>query len=67
MLDTGNIGYLPSVYRLDVRANTFVEIFSSESPFGVAFGGQQDGIQRIVFGTDMNNQIDLAIRIPGAQ
>ena len=57
-----NIGYLPSLYRIDVRENTFDEIFSSESPFGVAFGGQKDWIERIVFGTDMNNQFDLAIR-----
>ena len=56
------LSYLPSLYRIDVREDTVVEIFSVESPFGVAFGGQNDWIQRIVFGTDDNNQIRLAQR-----
>ena len=56
------LNYLPSLYRIDVRENTTVEIFSSDSPFGVAFGGQKDWIQRIVFGTDDNNQVALAQR-----
>ena len=47
-----NLSDLPSLYRIDVREDTIVEIFSSDSPFGVAFGGQKDWIQRIVFGTD---------------
>lgn len=54
--------YLPSMYRINVGAGTIKEIFSSDSPFGVAFGGQRDWIQRIVFGTDSNNQIRLAQR-----
>ena len=57
-----NLSYLPSLYRIDVREETIVEIFSDESPFGVAFGGQNDWIQRIVFGTDEENQIRLAQR-----
>ena len=57
-----NLSYLPSLYRIDVREDTIVEIFSDESPFGVAFGGQNDWIQRIVFGTDEENQIRLAQR-----
>ena len=57
-----NLNYLPSLYRIDVRANTIDDIFSSDSPFGVAFGGQTDWIQRIVFGTDETNQIALALR-----
>ena len=57
-----NLSYLPSLYRIDVREDTIVEIFSSDSPFGVAFGGQKDWIQRIVFGTDENNQVRLAQR-----
>ena len=57
-----NLSYLPSVFRIDVRNNTIVEIFSSDFPFGVAFGGQMDCIQRIVFGTDTDNQIRLAER-----
>ena len=54
--------HLPTLYRIDVRENNCDEIFSSDSPFGVAFGGQKDWIQRIVFGTDENNQIRLAQR-----
>lgn len=57
-----NLSYLPSLYRIDVREDEIVEIFSEESPFGVAFGGQNDWIQRIVFGTDEENQIRLAQR-----
>ena len=57
-----NLSYLPSLYRINVREDQVVEIFSSESPFGVAFGGQYDWIQRIVFGTDEENQIRLARR-----
>jgi hypothetical protein len=57
-----NLSYLPRLYRIDVREDTIVEIFSDESPFGVAFGGQNDWIQRIVFGTDEENQIRLAQR-----
>ena len=57
------LNYLPSLYRIDVREDTIVEIFSSDSPFGVAFGGQKDWIQRIVFGTDENNQVSLAERV----
>lgn len=56
------LSHLPSLYRIDVRENTLVEIFSGDSPFGVAFGGQKDWIQRIVFGTDDNNQVRLAQR-----
>ena len=56
------LSHSPSLYRIDVREDTIVEIFSVESPFGVAFGGQNDWIQRIVFGTDANNQVRLAQR-----
>ena len=57
-----NLSYLPSLYRIDVRKHSIEEIFPSDSPFGVAFGGQKDWIQRIVFGTDENNQVRLALR-----
>lgn len=57
-----NLSHLPSLYRIDIKEDTIVEVFSSDSPFGVAFGGQMDWIQRIVFGTDENNQIRLAKR-----
>ena len=56
------LSHLPTLYRIDVREDNCDEIFSSDSPFGVAFGGQKDWIQRIVFGTDENNQIGLAQR-----
>ena len=59
------LSYLPGLYRIDVRENLIVEIFPSDSPFGIAFGGQNDWIQRIVFGTDENNQIGLAKRTHG--
>ena len=55
-----NLSYLPGLYKIDVREDTIVEIFSSDSPFGIAFSGQKDWIQRIVFGTDDNNQVALA-------
>ena len=58
----GKLGHLPSLYRIDVQEDTIDEVFSSESPFGVAFGGQKDWIQRIVFGTDVENQVRLAER-----
>ncbi len=57
-----NLRHLPSLYRIDVQGDTIEEIFSDDSPFGVAFGGQNDWIQRIVFGTDHNNQVRLAQR-----
>ncbi len=57
-----NLSYLPCVFRIDVCEDTITEIFSSEKPFGVAFGGQMDCIQRIVFGTDEDNQIRLKER-----
>ena len=56
------LSHLPSLYRINVQQDTIVEIFSDEPPFGVAFGGQNDWIQRIVFGTDQDNQVRLAQR-----
>ena len=56
------LNYLPRLRRIDVRENTIEEIFLGESPFGVAFGGQNDWIQRIVFGTDDDNRVRLAQR-----
>jgi hypothetical protein len=35
--------------------------------FGIAFGGQMDWIQRIVFGTDVRNQINLQQRLEALQ
>lgn len=54
---------LPSLFRLDVREDTITRLFSSDSPFGAAFGGQYDWIQRIVFGTDSENEHRLALRV----
>ena len=56
------LSYLPSVFRINIREDTTTEIFSDDSPFGVTFGGQMDWIQRIVFGTDVLNQVRLAAR-----
>ena len=54
------LSYPPSLYRIDILENTIDEVFSSDSPFGLAFGEQKDWIQRIVFGTDETNQVRLA-------
>ena len=56
------LSYLPSVFRINIREDTITEVFSDDPPFGVAFGGQMDWIQRIVFGTDVLNQVRLAAR-----
>ena len=56
------LSHLPKLHRINVPENTIDEIFSGDSPFGVAFGGQNDWIQRIVFGTDAANQVRLAQR-----
>jgi hypothetical protein len=55
-------GPWPTVVRLDVRRNSYqVEFAAGE--FGIAFGGQMDWIQRIVFGTDVRNQVNLQQRL----
>ena len=57
------LNHLPTLYRVNIKDDAIDEIFSVESPFGIAFGGQNDWIQRIVFGTDQNNQVRLAARV----
>ena len=51
----------PAVARLDVRDNSVEQTFSA-GEFGIAFAGQVDWIQRIVFGTDTYNKIRLMVR-----
>ncbi|MCK9375520.1 MAG: hypothetical protein M0P73_05145 [Syntrophobacterales bacterium] len=50
---------VPDIYRIFVNENKIQHIFQGEAPFGIAFGGQMDEIQRIVFGTDWRNRIQL--------
>ena len=43
--------------------NKIEPIFQREAPFGIAFGGQMEEIQRIVFGADSTNRIELMERV----
>jgi hypothetical protein len=47
--------HVPDIYRIFVHDNKIGRIFEGAAPFGIAFGGQMDEIQRIVFGTDWQN------------
>ena len=51
----------PTIVRVDVRQNS-VSCQFAPGEFGVAFGGQMDWIQRIVFGTDTRNRVNLIAR-----
>ena len=51
----------PAIVKVDVRENSVLQSFSA-GEFGIAFAGQMDWIQRIVFGTDVNNKIRLMQR-----
>ena len=48
----------PAIVKVDVRDSSVVQSFSA-GEFGIAFAGQMDWIQRIVFGTDVVNKIRL--------
>lgn len=50
---------IPSIYRIHINKN---ELNPTIDDFGIAFGGQMQEIQRIVFGTDFNNRIKIAAR-----
>ena len=52
----------PTIFRFDVRRNSLEQVFAAGA-FGVAFGGQMDWIQRIVFGTDNRNLVNLRSRV----
>ncbi len=54
---------VPYIYRIFVHDNKIDPIFEGEAPFGIAFGGQMEEIQRIVFGTDTTNRIKLRERV----
>lgn len=54
---------VPDIYRIFVNENKIQKIFQGEAPFGIAFGGQMDEIQRIVFGTDLTNRLKLIDRV----
>lgn len=52
---------LPAIVRVDVKENSVLESCSA-GEFGIAFAGQMDWIQRIVFGTDVINKVRLLER-----
>ncbi len=54
-------GTRPSIFRVHVDRNSMERVFGS-GDFGIAFGGQMDWIQRIVFGTDNLNRVRLLTR-----
>ena len=51
----------PAIVKVDVRENSVDQAFSA-GEFGIAFAGQIDWIQRIVFGTDVDNKMRLMLR-----
>ena len=51
----------PAIVKVDVKDNSAIKSFSA-GEFGIAFAGQMDWIQRIVFGTDVINKIRLMER-----
>ena len=51
----------PTIFRINVKENE-VECEFPPGEYGVAFGGQTDWIQRIVFGTDIRNRVKLEAR-----
>ncbi len=53
---------LPRLVRIDVAGNKVDDPLAGNSRFGPAFGGQRDWIQRIVFGTDLNNYVRIEER-----
>ena len=54
---------VPYIYRIFAHDNKIDPIFEGEAPFGIAFGGQMEEIQRIVFGADSTNRIELMERV----
>ena len=54
--------HVPNIYRIFVQDNKIEPIFDEANPFGIAFGGQMNEIQRIVFGTDWENRFRLTER-----
>ncbi len=50
---------IPSIYRIYVHRN---ELNATIDDFGIVFGGQMQEIQRIVFGTDIDNKYKIIDR-----
>jgi hypothetical protein len=50
---------IPSIYRIDIHKN---ELKATIKDFGVVFGGQMQEIQRIVFGSDIDNKYKMIDR-----
>lgn len=59
----GRQGPFPSIFRVFVHQDKIEQTFPDENPFGIAFGGQMQEIQRIVFGTDTTNRVKLILRM----
>ena len=53
----------PSIFKILVADWKIEDTFPADNPFGIAFGGQMQEIQRIVFGTDGSNKVKLLIRV----
>lgn len=58
----GKQGPFPAIFRILVHQNKAEATFSEGALFGIAFGGQMQEIQRIVFGTDNSNRLKLLVR-----
>jgi hypothetical protein len=59
----GKQGTFPSIFRVFVHQDKIEQTFPDDNPFGIAFGGQMQEIQRIVFGTDNPNRLKLILRV----
>jgi hypothetical protein len=51
--------HIPTIFRIHVHEN---KVENTIDDFGIVFGGQMTEIQRIVFGTDNFNRLNLMIR-----
>lgn len=56
---------IPKVWRLRVQDRAIEPGLPDDAGFGIVFGGQTDWIQRIVFGTDARNKLQLHLRTRG--
>ena len=56
-------GPFPTIFRILVHQNKVETTFTEGVFFGIAFGGQMQEIQRIVFGIDNSNRLKLLIRV----
>ncbi|MGA2466714.1 MAG: hypothetical protein ABSH06_20480 [Thermodesulfobacteriota bacterium] len=59
----GKQGPFPTIFRILVHKNKVEATFAEGALFGIAFGGQMQEIQRIVFGIDSSNRVKLLIQV----